>query len=122
MAGVSRGIKFFHGLIGEIYGSGGLDWKSGGKILFKTAWGVQEGLVSAWAINVIRNVVTIAMDGYKKAMLMGAGFGAEGIIDAALYSCLLVLLIDAIDIFAGEALVDILFEGGEKSKRWFGGG
>ena len=112
-------VEFFKAILSGIFDHpNGLTSGSVYKAVFKTAWGYQEGLVTAWAIQTCTRIVNLAADGYIKAMSTGNLVGGQAIIDAALYSIMIVLFIDAIDILGGEALADTLFDGGEKTKKW----
>ncbi|MBS1727754.1 MAG: RHS repeat-associated core domain-containing protein [Armatimonadetes bacterium] len=115
-------FELFKGLIKGDFDNGH-QWntKQWLKLGVKTALGYQEGLVSSWAVRTIVAIGDEMVAGYNAAMASGGGMAAEAIADEGSYAILLVLFIDAIDILGSEALVDVLFDGGEKTNKWLNG-
>lgn len=79
------------------------------KVAFKTAWGVQEGLVTKWAIQAIQRLVITLGESIEASMASGAGaLAVQDEMICAAYSMLLILFIDAIDIGCSDSLADIV--------------
>jgi RHS repeat-associated protein len=86
------------------------------KIVLKTANGWQEAKLSLWSIKTIQGLYKTMMSGLEaeEATGEGATIGAWLTVMDFAYSVALVLAIDGIDFYGGNAAIDALFSEGGK--------